>query len=101
MAPNRTIRIRFGLASAEVSLTSVSPFHLLYEFSCGMIFRIADNFHPSTVRSHHIAFGNGILRVVGAFRLHVRADVIQQRAHIQLWKDNDRIHWLERRQYFS
>ncbi len=49
-----------------------------------MIFRIADDLNSPSVLGHSVTFGNRIRRVVGALSLHVRLNLANNAADIEL-----------------
>src|SRR5688572_26403664 len=61
-----------------------------------MIFRVADNLHTSAVFSHAFTLGNCIRGVVGAFRVKVGLNGVDQLVDRWLVEDGDRIHEPER-----
>src|SRR3954468_24820119 len=61
-----------------------------------MILGVADDADAPAVGAYHIAFGNALLRIVGAFGVNVRADGEQQLPDGRLREDSDEIHGPDR-----
>ncbi len=57
-----------------------------------MILGIADDLDAAPALHHRIALGNRLSRVVGPFCLNIRANLADDRPHIKLGKDDNRIH---------
>src|SRR5271157_1740011 len=57
-----------------------------------VVLGVAYDFHPPAICPHLVAFGNILSRVIGAFGLHIRTNVANQRAHVRFGEDHDRIH---------
>ena len=67
----------------------------------GMILGIADNGDAPAKFTHQIAFGNALLRVVGALGLHVGMNLADDGAHVRLGKDHDRVNVRHGRKNFG
>ena len=67
----------------------------------GVIFGIADDLDAAAIFRNRIALGNGVRGVVRALGLNVGANLADDRAHIELGKDHDRIHVRERGDNFG
>ena len=62
-----------------------------------MIFWISDDLDSPTILGHSVAFGNGIRCVVGALSLHVRLNLANNAADIELGKNYHRVDVGQRR----
>lgn len=53
-----------------------------------MVLGIAHNFYSPATGDHFVALGNGLGGVIGAFRMHVRSDLANDRANIRFRENN-------------
>src|SRR5918911_669768 len=66
-----------------------------------MFLRVADDHHAPAIGSYHIALRNGLLRVVCALGVNVRADGTEQRLDGRLCEDRDEIYGAQAGDYFG
>ena len=57
-----------------------------------MIFGIADDLHAPAAFADHIAFRDGLLRVISSFGVNLRPELADERSHVEFREDHDRIH---------
>ena len=65
-----------------------------------MVFGIADDLDAAATFRYGVALGDGFCGVVGAFGVNVRANLANDGAHIEFWKNHDGVHVRERRENF-
>src|SRR4030095_5293600 len=71
------------------------------DLSCGMVFRITDDWDASAITRHHVALGNRGDCVIGAFGLNVWLNLADESANIWLGKNYDCVDRCESRQDFG